>query len=243
MNKKGLRILSEQMFVLFEIILIGLIAVGFMRYIYGFGEGSSFERAWVSHDLKMLLESVVSSPQLAVYDYAMPESENINQSATKINVKNTSIQIETKQTDKKPDLKTTQLFIFSEYRTFSGRNASNFSIITNGNNTYLSDITEQDIKQLVCERYKQADTRKTGKKAMVFNKNPENSRIVELLTDYFTKGQRSSFYEIKDSGDIYVHIHCSQTSQIIINKPIIENQKLACLLAEKIEEIKYDDII
>ena len=69
MNKKAVRILSEQMFVLFEILLIGLITIGFMRYINNAGTSSSFERAWISHDLKMLIESIISSPQIAVYDY------------------------------------------------------------------------------------------------------------------------------------------------------------------------------
>jgi len=245
LNKKGLRILSEQMFMLFEIILIGLITLALLRYVSQFGSSTLFERAWLSHDIKMLIETGVSSPQLIVYDYLFPKLETINESDAKIKITRTAIEISAKEPEKKEEQKTTQLYTYSKFMEFSGIEPSaNFRIISNGNQISISELDGVNIKHITCERYKQAETTNTQKKILGFNENQENKRIIELLTDYFTKGIRKEFYEIKDSGkrDLYIHIECKQTPEIIINMPKIENQKIACLLAENIQEIKYDAV-
>ena len=214
------------MFIISEIILVGLITWALIAYVSGFGSSNFFERTWVSQDLKMLVETIVSSPQLALYDYMMPTTDTINSSNTKIKITEKTIEITSKENEK--EQKTTQLYAYSFFRKFIDKDEDvKFRFESNGNLTSVLSISEIDDKKLTCDRFIQTNTKKTEKKIIGFNSNAANKRIVVLLTEYFTQGLRKGSYEIKDSGDLdlYVYMECTASPKIVISEPRPGSQK------------------
>jgi len=136
-------------------------------------------------------------------------------------------------------------YAYSFFRKFIDKDEDvKFRFESNGNLTSVLSISEIDDKKLTCDRFIQTNTKKTEKKIIGFNSNAANKRIVVLLTEYFTQGLRKGSYEIKDSGDLdlYVYMECTASPKIVISEPRPGSQKFACLLANKIENIKYENI-
>jgi hypothetical protein len=251
MNKKGTRILSEQLFILFELILIAIIGLALLNYVYGLASSSLYERAWISHDLKMAIEAASSSPNILIHNYAMPEGDELNRNNTNISIIQTSLNISATETKAKKQVVTSLAMVYSPNNQFSSPEpGAKFRIIQNLHQTIIDEISKSatvaDYKWLACEQYRQQDTGKEGKKIIFINKNPANEAIVNLLEDAFTYSPMSAFYEIfnetRGNADLSIYITCSPANRITISRPSAENQKFACLLAEKIQELKYDDI-
>jgi hypothetical protein len=227
-----------QMFVLFEIILIGIVAFVFISYISGFADSSVFDRAYIGNDLKMILETISTSPQIIVYDYVMNNTKTTHANNTNITVAQFYAEL---STNDEIEVKQTFSYANSLLREFSGTEPGvNYTILASGNLMSLSRIQEQDIKRLACERYKREKTQKNGKKIIWFNENENNKRIVELLKQYFDAPlKKAQFGVAEENPDIYLHIDCADKPALIIDKARTGNQKLACLLAEQIQEIDY----
>jgi hypothetical protein len=244
MNKRGARLLSEQMFILFEIILIGLVLAILMAYVMRFGSTGFYESNWISHDLKMIIETLQSSPHISIYNFSIPKAESINQSNSNFTIEHGKLTFQSKLLEEGKQ-KIIKKFVYPDAQKFSGAEGTNFTIIVSRNEFSISPLHAVHLKQLACENYKQLDTKNQLMKKIRFNKNPANERIVDLLEDYFKIGKRAQSYELVDSGysDLYLHIECSVHKNIVINRATQQNQKFACLIAEKVQGVSFDDIL
>jgi hypothetical protein len=240
-NRKGLTILSEQMFILFELVAIGLITIALLKYTSQFGSNEFFERRWISEDVSMFVETAVSAPLPLATQFMWPAKISIDKTGAAIDIERNTVTIATKQTKDKLDFKTTEQYAYPNYTKFSktGTNMTDFMIVSNGKSFSVSPIRQENSMALACERYKQSVS--NAGKIPVLGFESGNEKILVLLMDYFTKGTRSALYSVKSSGkrDVYINIDCITPTPlypetIYISSPLVGNQKLACLLSEKL---------
>lgn len=241
MNKKGIQILSEQMFALFEIIAVALTVFFFVRYIYGFAGGDFLERAWLTNDLALLIDSASSSPGVLAYDYSLPKFQVLkNESIKLIEVKEAVVKAVFRVEDSDKDTEIEVRHSFSKKKNFiSNTNKTEFQILVHGDQIEVRNIAKVDLKQLDCLEHKKYEVSRKNQRTIIFGGG--NQSFIGNLTRAF-KGQPG--FEVKETGtsDIYIYFDCTG-NQILISKPNKESKKFACILAEQGLGFNYNAIM
>ncbi|MBW3012532.1 hypothetical protein KY311_05065, partial [Candidatus Woesearchaeota archaeon] len=231
MNKKGVQILSEQMFILFELIVVALITLAFMTYVFSYSAPENFQVKWIANDLALMTESAASSPGIIVYEYLVAKEIKDKFIAFEMQARNSQSTASFYSESKKGFVEVTVLHTFSKLAELSEASTKDKLYFSRYGKMFLASNTTAalNMKELDCNAMMHETTSSRAKKKIMFTGN-------EDYIGQFQSGIGVNFILGKPEDtdiDIIIDITCGSPS-IIINNPSAESQKLACLLASKL---------